>query len=67
MESKPLFVDTAEAARLLSCSTRTIRTLAAEGILRRVYVGTLVRYSVVELESLTERRTPPRKRREVAG
>ncbi len=50
----PLYVKPKHAAALLDCSTRTLRTLAAEGTIRKVYIGSMVRYKLSDLENLSE-------------
>jgi len=59
---RPLYVKPRRAAALLDCSERTVRQLAAEGVLSKVYIGRMVRYNIGEIEALMESRTPPRKR-----
>jgi excisionase family DNA binding protein len=43
-----------EAAKLLRLSERTLRTLTAEGLIRRVQIGRSVRYDAADLATAVE-------------
>ena len=55
--------DLKRAAQLLDISERSLRALAASGAIKKVYIGSMPRYAVSELEQLASKRTPPRKKR----
>lgn len=61
-DQKALYVSIRNAARMLDCSGRTVRNLAAQGRLTKLYFGTLIRFSVQEIEDL-KRTYAPRKLR----
>ena len=52
---EPLLVDEREAARLLSCSTRTLYNLRKRGELPAIKIGEAVRYDVEDLREFIER------------
>lgn len=55
IQDAPVYVDTKGAAKILCCSTRTIRHMVAQGHIRKIHIGTLVRYSLAELQSFSTR------------
>ena len=58
-----LFVRPKRAAQLLDISERSLRALAASGAIKKIYIGSMPRYAISDLEQLASKRTPPRKRR----
>jgi len=54
---QPLLVSSAQAARLLAVSERTLFSLRKAGTIPAVQVGRAVRYSVAELEAWIKRAT----------
>ncbi|MBK8267552.1 MAG: helix-turn-helix domain-containing protein [Planctomycetes bacterium] len=57
VQSSPVLVNSREAARLLSLSTRTINSLQSRGVLRPVKIGRSTRFRIEDILRIAQEGT----------